>query len=235
MPVAVEVAHAVDAPLDVILVRKLGVPSRPELAMGALGEDGVRVVDATLVERLGISERGLARVEARVATELERRARRYRGERTRSRSPAATSSSSTTGWPPAPPPGPRPRRPGPGGVLAWWLRFPSAPPETVVLLGDQADDVISLDTLSTMVAVGAAYVDFSPTSDEEVVALLEGSDVSEAARRSVWSRRSSGAGPAARTEGPRAGMMSEAASRARGADEAAERGRAAGSKDRERE
>jgi predicted phosphoribosyltransferase len=54
------------------------------------------------------------------------------------------------------------------------VAVPVAPPETVVALGDQADEVISLETPSTMVAVGAAYVDFSPTSDEEVVALLEG-------------------------------------------------------------
>ena len=174
VPVAVEVARALAAPLDVILVRKLGVPSRPELAMGAIGEDGVRVVDATLVERLGISERALARVEARERTELERRARRYRGERTpipiTGRDVVIVDDGLATG------------ATARAAILVARARaarrvvvaVPVAPPETVVALGDQADEVISLETPSTMVAVGAAYVDFSPTSDEEVVALLEG-------------------------------------------------------------
>jgi predicted phosphoribosyltransferase len=174
VPVAVEVARALAAPLDVILVRKLGVPSRPELAMGAIGEDGVRVVDATLVERLGISERALARVEARERTELERRARRYRGERTpipiTGRDVVIVDAGLATG------------ATARAAILVARARaarrvvvaVPVAPPETVVALGDQADEVISLETPSTMVAVGAAYVDFSPTSDEEVVALLEG-------------------------------------------------------------
>ena len=174
VPVAVEVARALAAPLDVILVRKLGVPSRPELAMGAIGEDGVRVVDATLVERLGISERALARVEARERTELERRARRYRGERTpipiTGRDVVIVDDGLATG------------ATARAAILVARARaarrvvvaVPVAPPETVVALSDQADEVISLETPSTMVAVGAAYVDFSPTSDEEVVALLEG-------------------------------------------------------------
>ena len=174
VPVAVEVARALAAPLDVILVRKLGVPSRPELAMGAIGEDGVRVIDATLVERLGISERALARVEARERTELERRARRYRGERTpipiAGRDVVIVDDGLATG------------ATARAAILVARARAarrvvfagPVAPPETVVALGDQADEVISLETPTTMVAVGAAYVDFSPTSDEEVVALLEG-------------------------------------------------------------
>ena len=81
VPVGAEVARALGAPLDVILVRKLGVPSQPELAMGALGEEGVRVLDAGLVARARVSERELARVEARERAELERRAVRYRGDR----------------------------------------------------------------------------------------------------------------------------------------------------------
>ncbi len=174
VPVAVEVARVLDAPLDVILVRKLGVPARPELAMGALGEDGVRVVDATLVERLGVSERALARVEARERAELERRARRYRGERTpiaiTGRHVVIVDDGLATG------------ATARAAILVARARgarrvvvaVPVAPPETVAALGDQADEVISLETPSAMVAVGAAYVDFSPTSDEEVVALLEG-------------------------------------------------------------
>jgi len=65
VPVAAQVASALDAPLDVVCVRKLGVPSYPELAMGAIGEGGVRVLDHDLVARLGIADRAIAAVETR--------------------------------------------------------------------------------------------------------------------------------------------------------------------------
>src|SRR5665213_3424052 len=81
VPVALEVAGALDAPLDVIVVRKLGVPFQPELGMGAIGEGGVRVLNAEVVRLAGVSSVELAAVEQRERTELERRARRYRGER----------------------------------------------------------------------------------------------------------------------------------------------------------
>lgn len=78
VPVAFEVAEALRAPLDVIVVRKLGVPFQPELGMGAIGEDGVRVVNEAIVRSARVSEAGLAEVEARERAELERRARRFR-------------------------------------------------------------------------------------------------------------------------------------------------------------
>ena len=83
VPVALEVAIALGAPLDVILVRKLGVPNQPELAMGAIGEDGVVVVNDEVVRRVGVSASDFAAAEQRERAELERRARRYRGDRAR--------------------------------------------------------------------------------------------------------------------------------------------------------
>ena len=81
--VAAEVAAALAAPLDVIMVRKLGVPSQPELAMGAIGEGGVRIVLPETVRRAGVTPDELAAVEVRERAELQRRAQRFRGDRPR--------------------------------------------------------------------------------------------------------------------------------------------------------
>lgn len=174
VPVGAEVADELDAPLDVILVRKLGVPSQPELAMGALGEEGVRVIDAGIVERARVSDRELARVEARERAELGRRVARYRGDRTplliAGRTVIiiddglATGASARAAVMVA-------RARGARRVV---VAVPVAPPETVIALRDQADDVISLETPSSMVAIGQWYEDFRQTSDEEVVELLGG-------------------------------------------------------------
>src|SRR5690606_13759866 len=83
VPVASEVARALDAPLDVIVVRKLGVPFQPELGMGAIGEDGVRIIIDEIVRMAGVSISELAAVETRERAELERRAQRFRGGRPR--------------------------------------------------------------------------------------------------------------------------------------------------------
>ena len=81
VPVAYEVARALDAPLDVLLVRKLGVPGREELAFGALAAGGVRVLNEELVQRLGIPPHVIAAVTAAERKELQRRQRAYRGHR----------------------------------------------------------------------------------------------------------------------------------------------------------
>ena len=81
VPVAYEVASALAAPLDVIVVRKLGVPTRPELGIGAIGEDGVVLVNRGAVAALGIAEDELEAIVERERVELERRLRRYRGDR----------------------------------------------------------------------------------------------------------------------------------------------------------
>jgi putative phosphoribosyl transferase len=174
VPVAAEVARALGAPLDVILVRKLGVPSQPELAMGALGEEGVRVLDRDLVVRARVREEQLAEVERRERDELVRRARAYRGDR----DPLpiagrtvlivddglATGATARAAIAVA-------RARGAGRVV---LAVPVAPPETVVALRADADEVVSVETPAAMVAIGQWYDDFSQTSDAEVVAHLEG-------------------------------------------------------------
>lgn len=83
VPVAFEVARALDAPLDVVVVRKLGVPFQPELAMGAVGEGGARVLDNDVLRSAGVGEHDLADVEQRERAEVERRARSFRGDRPR--------------------------------------------------------------------------------------------------------------------------------------------------------
>src|SRR5512145_1701555 len=83
VPVAAEVARALEAPLDVIVVRKLGVPWQPELAMGAVGEDGVLVVDENTVRQVGVSAEELAAAEERESKEVARRAQLFRGDRHR--------------------------------------------------------------------------------------------------------------------------------------------------------
>lgn len=85
VPVAAEVARALDAPLDVIVVRKIGVPFQPELGMGALGEDGVKVLNREVMAMAGVTARELAAVEARESAELRRRAERFRAGRERVR------------------------------------------------------------------------------------------------------------------------------------------------------
>lgn len=174
VPVAAEVARALGAPLDVIMVRKLGVPSQPELAMGALGEDGVRVLDPDLIARIRVTERALANVETRERVELERRARRYRGDRPprpiAGRTVVivddglATGASARAAIAVA-------RARGARRVV---LAVPVAPPDTVAALRDVADDVISVETPSTLLSIGEFYVDFGQTTDEEVVAALGG-------------------------------------------------------------
>lgn len=81
VPVAAEVAKTLNAPFDVILVRKLGVPSQPELAMGAIGENGVRVLNAEIVRMMGVTSGEIARIESREREELERRVERFRSGR----------------------------------------------------------------------------------------------------------------------------------------------------------
>lgn len=87
VPVAAPVARVLSAPLDVVVVRKLGVPGHPELAMGAIGEDGVRVLEPRVIASATVTEAQLAAVEAHERRELERRAELLRPRIPSSRSP----------------------------------------------------------------------------------------------------------------------------------------------------
>src|SRR5262249_56217287 len=81
VPVAAEVARALGAPLDVIVVRKLGVPVQPELGMGAIGEGDVRIINPEVIAITHVTDAEIATVERRERAELDRRARRFRGDR----------------------------------------------------------------------------------------------------------------------------------------------------------
>lgn len=173
VPVAWAVADELDAPLDVILVRKLGVPVRPELAMGAIGEDDVRVVDTDIVRAAGVSESELAAVERRERTELERRGELYRAGRPRiglaGRSVVvvddgvATGSTARAACRVA-------RTEGATHVV---LAVPVAPPDWIARLGDSADDYLAVAEPVSFSGVGQFYRDFSQTSDDEVIRILD--------------------------------------------------------------
>jgi len=173
VPVAFEVARALGAPLDVIVVRKLGVPFQPELGMGAIGEDGVRVLNQEIIQWGGISADELAAVEARERRELERRAFRYR--RGRPRQPLggcvavvvddgiATGSTARAACQVA-------RAQGAARVV---LAVPVAPPGWRARMGYDADEVVCVQTPRSFSAIGQFYADFAQTTDDEVTACLE--------------------------------------------------------------
>src|SRR5437868_2807550 len=172
VPVAYEVAKALGAPLDILVVRKLGVPFQPELGMGAVGEDGVRVLNADVLRQAGVTEAQLAQVEARERAEVEERARRLRGGRPaiplQGRTAVIVVDGRATGGT-ARAAVRVARERGSERVI---LAVPVAPPETVAALRRDADDVVAVETPEPFFAIGGWYSDFSPTSDDEVVELL---------------------------------------------------------------
>jgi putative phosphoribosyl transferase len=171
VPVAYEVAHALGAPLDVVIVRKLGVPSRPELGMGAIGEGGTRVLNARVVDALGITDAELAAVEARERVEVERRARAFRGDRPMlplaGRTVVVVDDGLATGGT-ARAAVTTIRAHGASRVV---LAVPVAPPEAVGALAADAE-VVVLHTPRDLRAIGEWYADFTQTPDTEVVELL---------------------------------------------------------------
>lgn len=172
VPVAFEVAKALRAPLDVFLVRKLGVPGHEELAMGAIASGGGRVLNEDVVHSLGISERVVAGVEAKEALELKRRERLYRGERP---FPAlagrtlivvddglATGASMRAAALAL-------RQHAPGKLI---VAVPVAPLETCEALRSEADEVVCVACPEPFFGVGRWYEHFPQTSDAEVQELL---------------------------------------------------------------
>ena len=172
VPVAAEVAKALEAPLDVIVVRKLGVPFQPEVAMGAIAEGGVRVLDDGVLAAARVSEAEQREVEDHEWVTLEARSVRFRRGR-----PGidltggvvvivddgiATGSTARAACQVA-------RRLGAVRVV---LAVPVGPRDTVEHFAD-ADEVICVATPSNFFPVGSYYRDFSPTSEEEVMMLLD--------------------------------------------------------------
>ena len=173
VPVGLQVARSLGAPLEVLSVRKLGVPGREELAMGAIASDGTRVVNRQLVRELGITEGTLQAVAAAEHLELKRRERTYRGQRPR---PELTGkvvivvddglATGATMWAAVA----AIRRLQPVRVV---VAVPVAAASTCQKLQQVADEVVCASTPALFVAVGQAYRDFGQTTDEEVRALLD--------------------------------------------------------------
>jgi putative phosphoribosyl transferase len=175
VPVAYEVARALRAPLDVILVRKLGVPWQPELAMGAIGEGGGRVLNEDVLRTARVREHDVEVVEAREREELERRARTFRNGRPMTPivgrtvivvdDGIATGSTALAALQVA-------RAAGAKRVV---LAAPVAPPSTVewFTANGAADAVVIVEQPARMWAIGSCYENFSQTTDAEVVELLQ--------------------------------------------------------------
>jgi putative phosphoribosyl transferase len=180
VPVAAEVAKALDAPLDVILVRKLGVPSQPELGMGAIGENGVRVLDAEVVQSVGITSDEIARVEARERGELERRVELFRSGREhvslKNRvvvivdDGIATGSTARVACQVA-------RAHGASYIV---LAVPVAPRGWERDLVGVADEYICVASPGAFSSVGQFYSNFTQVTDDDVVACLN---------QTIWNRQ----------------------------------------------
>jgi putative phosphoribosyl transferase len=189
VPVAFEVARALDAPLDVLIVRKLGVPFQPELGMGAVGEDGVRVLNSDVIRAAGVTEDDMAEVETRERAAVERRARLFRGERPgvslSGRTAIIVDDGLATGGT-ARAAIQVARAHGAEHVV---LAVPVAPPDAVDALNNEADEVVCLESPEPFWAIGAWYADFSQTQDREVMELLDEARDARAAAAGAGDRR----------------------------------------------
>lgn len=173
VPVAFEVALALNAPLDVFLVRKLGVPGHEELAFGAIASGDVRVLNEEVVWRFNIPNAAIETVAQRELLELERRERAYRGDRPapeiRNRTAILVDDGLATGASMrAAVDGVRAKRPARIVVAV-----PTAAPATCEYFESQVDEVVCAITPEPFYGVGQWYQDFSQTTDEEVRKFLE--------------------------------------------------------------
>jgi putative phosphoribosyl transferase len=172
VPVASQIAAALNAPLDLLVVRKLGTPGHEELAMGAIASGGVRVLNRDVVRARDIGDRVIENAVARELREVERRETAYRGERVRPAvegkcvivvddglATGATMRAAVAAL----------RLQKPSRIV---VAVPVAPVETVTLLEREADEVVCLETPEPFWAIGQWYDDFPQVSDEEVRTLL---------------------------------------------------------------
>ncbi|MDP9464747.1 MAG: phosphoribosyltransferase, partial [Actinomycetota bacterium] len=185
IPVAAKVAEALGAPLDVIVVRKLGVPYQPELAMGAIGEDGTVVVNHDVVRAAHVSEHEMSQVESRERAELDRRLRQVRSVRPRQsvvgRSAVIVDDGIATGATIRA----AIRVARANGALDVTVATPVAPPEVVEMLRAEADRVVCLAQPDPFWAVGCWYRHFEAVSDDEVLQLITAARTTEAPAANV--------------------------------------------------
>jgi putative phosphoribosyl transferase len=172
VPVAFEVAAALDAPLDIFVVRRLGVPWQPELVMGAAGEGGVRTFDASVIADAGLTDAEVDAVIARAEDEVAQRAQRYRGAQPRQPVDGRTVILVDDGL-------------ASGLVVRAAIGFlrrgrarrivvavPVARAETIARLTRLADEVVCLEAPDCLTSVGQFYRDFTQVSDQAVAELL---------------------------------------------------------------
>ena len=170
--VGYEIAKALNLQLDVIIPRKIGAPDNPELAIGAMTEDGTIILDENLVAYLGVSKDFIKEESVRQKSEIERRLKKYRqnepypnlkgcdviivddGIATGSTMKAALASVKNR------------------GAKTVTIAIPVGPPSTIEELEKQADNVVCIYTPEYFQAIGQFYTDFNQTTDEEVIQLL---------------------------------------------------------------
>jgi len=208
VPVAFQVAKALGAPLDVIIVRKIGVPFQPELGMGAVGEDGTRVLSPMVIRECGVSPEELAVVQAREQAAVTARAARYRAVRPREPLEGrvaivvddgiATGSTARAACQIA-------RAHGAARVV---LAVPVAPPGWRARIGADADELVSVATPRGFFAIGQYYASFPQVGDEEVLACLQRAAAPPSPARAGPGCAAGAADPPARgEEAPRAGTV----------------------------
>jgi predicted phosphoribosyltransferase len=172
VPVAYEVARALHAPLDVFLVRKLGFPGHPELAMGAIATGGVRILDRQLIQMYGVPADAIELVTTQERQELARRERLYRDDRpppdVRGRTAILIDDGLATG---------STMRAAvealrEEGARKIVVAVPVAPIDTCEAMKDEVDEIVCAVTPEPFRAVGIWYADFGETTDEEVRELL---------------------------------------------------------------
>ena len=172
VPVAFEVAHVLDVPLDVFTVRKLGVPGHEELAMGAIATGGAQVLNEDIIQDLGIPEHAIAAAFIREQAELERRERLYRDGRpppdVRGHTVLLVDDGLATG---------STMRAAVAALRALQparivIAVPVAAPDVCAALGAEVDEIVCAETPEPFHAVGLWYFDFSQTTDDEVHDLL---------------------------------------------------------------
>jgi predicted phosphoribosyltransferase len=171
VPVAYEVARALGAPLDVVVVRKLGHPAQPELGLGALGEDGVRIVNDALVKRLDVTPAVMDEVTRRETVELERRCRAYRRARLpvmlAGRTVIVVDDGLATGFTARAVEVMRRRR-----AERVVLAVPVGAPRAVASLAEFADDVVCVETVGEFPGISEWYGNFDQLSDDDAARLL---------------------------------------------------------------
>ncbi len=179
VPVGYEVARLLRLPLDVFVVRKLGTPGQPELAMGAIASGGVRVLNREVVDAMGIPEWSVEQVAKQEQVELERRERQYRGDRppleTRGKTVILVDDGLATGSSMRAAAAAL-RQQGAARIV---VAVPVASRATCEQLRAEGNEVVCATTPEPFFAVGQWYKDFSQTTDEEVRELLERSVVKD--------------------------------------------------------